>query len=209
MVDAIFAIKAALNQDWSTAINLNRKLLQESPNDVDALNRLAYAYVQIGKVKEACKLYHQVLAIDRFNIIAKKNLAKYRDYQKKNLDTAEKTPISPNLFIEEPGKAKTVKLVNVASKEILSSLRPAQEVKLVKRRYSIEVRNSKNIYLGSLPDDLSFYLKKYHSRRGRCRAYVKQAERKSLTILVKDLKAGSRKNLFQLFKPSDAELDDE
>ena len=38
------AIKKALQQDWQEAIRINTVIVDSDPNNIDALNRLAYAY---------------------------------------------------------------------------------------------------------------------------------------------------------------------
>ena len=49
------AISAALSQEWQKAISANQSLLKENKEDVSSMNRLAYAYVRIGKPDEAKK----------------------------------------------------------------------------------------------------------------------------------------------------------
>ncbi len=68
------AIQTALTGNWDQAISLNQELLKNNPTDIDALNRLAFAYSITGKTKEARNLYHKVLEIDTLNSIALRGL---------------------------------------------------------------------------------------------------------------------------------------
>jgi len=44
------AIQAMLLGDWKNATSLNKALLRDNPNDIDALNRLAYAFTILGRI---------------------------------------------------------------------------------------------------------------------------------------------------------------
>ena len=47
------AIKSALRQDWKEAIKLNLELLDLDKEDVETLNRLAYAHLKSGNIASA------------------------------------------------------------------------------------------------------------------------------------------------------------
>ena len=66
------AIQAALSQNWKEAIRLNLAILKQTKHDIDALSRLAYAYLKSGSIKEAKKTYEKVLSLDQYNKIAEK-----------------------------------------------------------------------------------------------------------------------------------------
>ena len=73
------AIQTALEGNWQEAIAINKSLVQENPEDMDALNRLALAYTIMGKLKEAKSTYQKVLDLDPLNPIALRNLKKLKD----------------------------------------------------------------------------------------------------------------------------------
>jgi tetratricopeptide (TPR) repeat protein len=73
------AIAAALAGDWKAAATENRSLLDESPRDVEAANRLGKALTELGQKKQAIEAYRAALAIDAANPIARKNLARLED----------------------------------------------------------------------------------------------------------------------------------
>ena len=153
------AIKAALSSRWEEAVKINQEILKVFPDDIEALNRLGYALFQLGKIKEARACFKKVLKNDRYNPVAIKNLERLKKVEKIEPQKRE-VSLSPSLFLEEPGKTKTVTLVKTAPQEVLSSLSIGQPVVLHPKRYAIEVRTKENIYLGAIPDDLSFRLKK-------------------------------------------------
>ena len=47
------AIQTALSGNWEKAIDINKSLIKEDPSDIDALNRLAFAFTILGKTKDA------------------------------------------------------------------------------------------------------------------------------------------------------------
>src|SRR6266567_1694705 len=101
------AIQTALVGDWQRAIDLNQLILQEDPDDIDTLNRLAFAFLSLGNPKDAKALYEKVLVLDMQNPIAIRNLKRLDDV------TIKRSNITiNNLFIEEPGKTKVIDLIN-------------------------------------------------------------------------------------------------
>lgn len=70
------AIQAALDKDWSKAVNLNEKVLEGNPSDLKALLRLGKALIHEKEYEKAAKTFEKVLKADPINKIAQKNLAK-------------------------------------------------------------------------------------------------------------------------------------
>ena len=66
------AITLALQGQWKEAIAINLTLIEKFPSDVEALNRLGRAYMELGEYKEAEGAYRKTLAIDQYNAIAQK-----------------------------------------------------------------------------------------------------------------------------------------
>lgn len=186
------AIKTALAGNWKKAAELNLEILKKQPDDLEALLRLAKAYEEVGEIKQAQKTYRRATRIDKFNPIAKRGLIRLQD-SKKVKRKAVLSPIKNNLFLEEPGKTKTVSLVRLAPAKILLKLDAAEEIKLTTGKRSISVRNKQNNYLGRIPDDLSQRLIKLINRGNQYLAVVKAVEPKMLQIFIKEVKK-SKKN---------------
>jgi tetratricopeptide (TPR) repeat protein len=64
------AIKAAFNQNWSEAIELNNQIISQDEKNIDAFLRLGLAYLQIQDYAKAKKIYSKVLEMDPINKIA-------------------------------------------------------------------------------------------------------------------------------------------
>lgn len=193
---ANIAINLALSNDWEKAISCNKEILIENPTDVNALNRLAFAYWQMHKLEEAKKIYRKLLTIDSYNIIAKKNLAKLNNLPRsiKSSKTCinKISSISPSLFIEEPGRTKTVALTHLAPSTTLSNLNIGDPVFLNPKKHSIEVRSEDKTYLGALPDDIAFRLLRFIKAGNLYDVYIKNITKNSLSVFIHEIKRGKR-----------------
>lgn len=184
------AIQTALQGNWTEAIILNKGLIKENPEDIDALNRLALAYTIVGKIKEAKSAYQKVVNIDPLNSIALRNLKKLKD---KNLKI---TPLNGNYhinnqFLEEPGKTKVIELINIAQPKVVEGLRMGQSLTLSIKRLKIFAQEQ-NQYIGVLPDDIAKRLIKFIKAGAIYDAYVKAANAHKVSIFMKEIKRAKR-----------------
>ena len=85
------AITLALQGLWNEAIAINLSLIEKFPSDVEALNRLGRAYMELGEYKDAETAYRKTLAVDQYNGIAQKNLQRL-SYLKKTKTSADTKP---------------------------------------------------------------------------------------------------------------------
>ena len=58
------AINLAMSGNWSEAVEVNRRLVEELEPDVEAWNRLGKAYAQLGRIADARAAYGATLKID-------------------------------------------------------------------------------------------------------------------------------------------------
>ncbi len=186
------AISAALAQDWKEAIRINLAILKSDKGDLEALCRLAFAYLKTGQLLAAKRTYQKVLGLDKYNQIATKNLKKMISLKKKDMANEACTFMSPMIFLEEPGKTKIVECVHVAPSHVLSTLSAGQEVFLKPKQHGIEVRTSNQTYVAALPDDMSFKLNKMMSAGNTYQTIVKGVEKKSVKVMLRELTRGKR-----------------
>jgi hypothetical protein len=146
------AIEFSINGEWNEAIKSNLQILKKLPNDIDAINRITYAYIQIGKTTLAKRMATLGLKIDKYNIIAKKNLNSLNSYPKKGKIKSECLENNLN-FIENPGTTKLITLICPGSKNIISKIRNGAELNLKIKRRRISAIHQ-NAYVGCFPDDL-------------------------------------------------------
>lgn len=186
------AIQTTLTGDWQNAVTLNQKLLKEDPADIEALNRLAFAFTILGKRKSARDIYQKVLRIDSKNPIALKNLKRLDGFVKKPKALAYRIRDVSTLFIEEGGKTKVVELINVADSKVIGLLRIGEPLILNIKRLKIFVLTSQKRYVGMLPDDIARRLIKFLKGGNTYEAYLRSVEERKVTVFIKETKRSAR-----------------
>lgn len=191
------AIDAALDSRWKEALKINKKIIKIDPQNVDALNRQAKAYLELGKANLAKKYYSEALKIDPYNPIAQKNLK-----MMKSLKTNRRYPLlpgpdgqnssfchtklSPSLFLQEPGKTKMVNLLKVAEPQKLIAAFVGMKVEMVVKNRKITVIDSNGAYLGVLPDDISHHLLRLSKGGNKYELFVQSIRVNSLSVIIKE-----------------------
>lgn len=188
------AINTALLGDWEAAIRLNKDLLKEDPEDIDALNRLGYAYCALGKTKEAKTTYNKVLKFDDQNQIALRNLARIKgDMGNQNTQNTNAIISSnPDMFLEETGKTKIVELINIAEPKTIIHLRIGETVDLVIKRSKIFVLDTNKKFVGMLPDNIGKRLIKFLTGGNQYDACIKSINHHKVLIFIRERKRVTR-----------------
>lgn len=176
------AIQTALIGDWPKAIDINQIILQDEPEDIDTLNRLAFAFLSTGNPKDAKNLYEKVLSLDMQNPIAIRNLKRLHDVNVKKVVTIN------NLFIEEPGKTKVMDLINIADKKVITHLRSGEKLDLRIKRSKIFAYDMENQFIGMLPDDTGQRLIKFMEAGNEYEAYVRTVDSSRVSIFIREIK---------------------
>lgn len=189
--DADAAISAALSLNWSKALEINTKILDTCPDDIDCLNRIGKAYLELGDYKKAALFFKKVLKISKYDQIASRNLARVTQASapKKSALNAKKAS-GPHLltsFLEEPGKTKIVNLVNLAPIKTLLSLDNADPVSLLPKRHTVFIEDQNGNYLGAIPDDLAHRLLILIKGGNKYEGFVKSCSKNILTVFLKEL----------------------
>ncbi|KKQ45307.1 MAG: hypothetical protein US62_C0017G0026 [Candidatus Woesebacteria bacterium GW2011_GWA1_37_8] len=183
------AIQKALSGNWDEALELNKEILGNDPNNTDALNRTARAYAELGKIELAKKTAKKVLVIDPFNTIALKAFDKWKSM--KNGVAYKSEPVKPQLFLEEPGKTKVVFLINLGDKGVIAKLDAGDDVKLNAHGHKISICTKDSKYLGRLPDDISARMKTLISRGYEYGVWVKSVDKAEVKVFIRELKRSS------------------
>ena len=196
------AIKAALNQSWHEAIELNLTILEESPQDIPTLNRLGFAYTQQGEINQAKATYSKVLSVDKYNPIAQKSLEKLSKLKQ----STKKNGLAPTRvftsFLEEPGKTKTIQLIRPADATTIANVNAGTPVMLVTKKRRISIETQDGHYLGCLPDDIGFRLSKLYKLGYDYAAFVRSSQNKNVSIFIKEIKRAAQGNNLPSFPHS-------
>lgn len=196
------AIDAAINLEWDSATELNKQILKIDKENVDACLRLGFAYLQLKNIEESRKYYNKSLRLRPKNQVALENLERLdimeQGSHKKGKDRSN-TNLNPSLFLEVPGKTKTISVVNLGQKKQLASVSVGQEVELKQKKRRIEVRTLNGDYLGSLPDDLSKRLIFFMKAKSVYKAYVQEASLTRIVIFIKEELKGKKVSHYTSF----------
>lgn len=182
------AIDAALDSKWEEALKINKKIIKLDPKNVDALNRLAKAYMELGKCNLAKKYYSEVLKFDPYNPIAQKNLKIIKSFKPngEGFIAYDRNRLSPSLFLQEPGKTKLVNLLKVAEPQKLSHAFCGMEVTMAFKNRKVTIVDPNGNYLGILPDDISHHLIRLAKGGNKYELFVKSVRVNSLAVIIKE-----------------------
>lgn len=191
------AINAALNSNWNEALKLNRLIIRDDPSNVDALNRLARANFELGKLSLAKKFYSEALKFDPYNPIAIKNLKIIKAFKKEDFSSNQQTMFEQNhnghaaqvlasMFLQEPGKTKIVNLIKVAEPQKLSRMFCGMTVDLVVKNRKLTVVDPSGVYLGAIPDDVSFKLMRLIAGGNKYQVFIKSIRFNAMSVLIKE-----------------------
>jgi tetratricopeptide (TPR) repeat protein len=195
------AVDAAVARDWQKAVDFNKQILKIDSEHISTYLRLGFAYMQLNSIEDAKKYYRKVLKLQPNHRIASENLEKLEILEKKKKKQVNTlSPIlDPNLFLEIPGKTKTVHLVHLGQKEELAGLSVGQEVELKLRKRKIEVRTLDDEFIGYLPDDVSKRLMYFIKEKSIYKTYIKESSLNDVSVFIKEEKKGTRVNHYPSF----------
>ena len=179
------AIRAALSSDWETAVVLNKKIIKTNKDDVDAHNRLARAYLELGKITSAKKEISKARSLDPFNPISKRlsqdflKSPKARGLPKKSDSSA--------LFIEEAGKTKITLLTHTAKANSLSHLTPGDKLMLNPQGWCVSILDPEGKYVGRLDEFVSSKLKTLIKKGNKYEVLLRSINQKCVEVFIKEI----------------------
>ena len=182
------AITLALNGEWEKASEVNRWILELSENDVDAMNRLSKALMELARYSEAREVLDRVTTLAPYNNIAKKNLAR--------LVQLETAPASNNqvrkaggalqLFIEESGKSGTTVLIKAVTGQTTARIAPSDPATLVVQNDVINVCDHDGEYLGQIAPKLGRRLIKLMEAGNQYQAAIIGVSDRGISITIRE-----------------------
>jgi len=184
------AIAFALSGKWEEAIMANCEIIQANPEDTDALNRLARACSELGKVSEAHDYTKKVLKIDPVNPIASKCFEKWKSGGTGSVRTSNHA--STENFLEEPGKTKLVTLLNLGDCKVFMNLDPGEEVRLFCHAHKVSINNLDGKYIGRMPDDLAARLRNLIKSGNKYQVLAKSIDPKEVKVFIRELEKGPK-----------------
>lgn len=194
------AVGLALKGQWQEAVAANRSILERFPDDVETCNRLGRALMEIGEYADARKAYERTLELDGFNSIAKKNLSRLSLMGKRAVKAGARKAsarkasarkpsahkVVADIFVEETGRARVVKLVSLAAKEVLAKMAPGEEVTPYVEGQRFLVKNKEGDCLGEVEPKYGARLAKLAKAGNRYIAAVHSLSDKEMKVIVRE-----------------------
>ena len=193
------AVSFALSGKWNEAISANLKILDEDPNDTQALCRLARAYFELEKYTKSQQAINTILKIEPTNQIALKFVEKLKISKKSKGHVPSST--CAESFLEEPGKTRMVNLLHLGNPENFVQLDPGEEVKLAAYSHRVSVNTLDGKYIGRLPDDIGARLKYLIKKGNKYQTLIKSINPKTVTVFIREIEQGADINGFLSFPP--------
>ena len=146
------AVDLALNGQWERAAEVNRGILELCADDVEAMNRLAKALIELGAYADAKEVLDRVYEIAPYNNITEKNRTRLEQLGNSGSTGkhSRKSAGAPQLFIEESGKSGTTVLHCTPERPVSALVSPGDAVNLVRDNNTITAYSADGEYLGQL-----------------------------------------------------------
>lgn len=178
------ALAAATTGDWQAAAEHNQAIIAEDEQNVSALNRLGFAYTQLGNLTKAKKTYQRVLELEPLNTVAQKHLDRIKS--QKGVGLVSSNGISASDFVEEPGKTKIIALDRLCEPQVLRQLGVAAACQLKPRGRFVTVTTMDGKYIGSLPEDISRHLAQLMKTGNRYECVIKSVGLKECSVFIRE-----------------------
>ena len=157
------AVDLALKGEWERAAQVNRAILELFAGDVEAMNRLAKALLELGSYEEAGSVLDRLSEVAPYNNIARKNRARLEQMRGSAAATARqsrKAAGAPQLFIGESGKSATTVLRHTPRRISPALVSPGDPVTLRQEHHALVVYAADGQYLGQIDPRLGNRLRR-------------------------------------------------
>lgn len=178
------AIALTLEGKWERATHVNHDILKLYPEDIDALNRLGKALLQLGRYSEARSAFERAAENAPYNTISKKNLERLAHLEETLPPPSEAKVITPGLFIEESGKSVITLLQEPGPRQILGKVASGDSVKLECRDRSLAVLTHHGEYLGRIEPKLGLRLMRLMKGGNRYGAALISVHRQEISVIM-------------------------
>lgn len=182
------AIELAMQGRWEEAVAANNSVIGIFPNDINAYNRLGKALTELGRYDDAMEAYSQALEIEHNNSIARKNLRRLsRLKQAQPAPGGGNNTASPEIFIEESGKAAVTKLEKLASLDVLAKIAAGDQVYLRPKGQGLVVENKMGEYVGQLQPKIGVRLAKLIEGGNGYTAAIARSADTEVKVIIKEI----------------------
>ncbi len=191
MADA--ARNLALEGRWRDAVEANLALIEKSPRDVDAYNRLGKAYFELRRYRSAYDAYQLAYQTDPANIIARRNLERLeplRDIEEEGEITESRPPARFGIFIEEAGKTYVDEVIEPAPSAVLMTLSSGEQLDMQIEDGQVKLYDDTGQYIGMLEPRVSHRLIQLMELGNEYAVYVTANAGDSVRVIIREMVRG-------------------
>ena len=181
------AVDLALDGLWDQARSVNEDILQYFPDDVETMNRLGKANLELGNLSTAKTNFEKVLSLSPYNNIAKKNLDRLSLLPKHRSISNNAKKVAPKLLLEKNGRTGITVLRTCARQDILAHVASGDLVTLEVSNESLRALNSDGITLGYVETKLASRLVKLISKGNCYDAAVLSATPAKVSVVIREI----------------------
>jgi tetratricopeptide (TPR) repeat protein len=185
------AIQLAMQNKWQEAADVNRQILEHFPEDVDTLNRLGKALMELGQYAQSRDQYAKATKADPSNGIAAKNLVRLT----KLAEEAAASPVTvvphaqrvdPSVFIEESGKTAVTDLVDRASFHTIATLTAGDKLTLKVETGIIRLVGPGDLVVGQLEPKIAQRVMRLVTAGNRYSAAITSIDEQHVRIIIRE-----------------------
>ena len=186
------AVSLAVKGEWMRSTEVNKAILELFPDDVEAMNRLVKALIELGSYVDAHAVLDRVWETAPYNKIAKKNRARLDQLAaspgaaKRAKKTAGASAALPPVFIEESGKSATTILRNTTGNKAVIHVSSSDQVVLSPEKNTVTVRTLDGQLLGQVEPKLSSRLARLMSGGNKYTAAIVTVNEQGVSIIIRE-----------------------
>ncbi len=155
------AVDLALKGEWERAAQVNRAILELFADDVEAMNRLVKALIEMGSYAEASSVLDHLVEVAPYNNIARRNRTRLEQIRGSSVAASRHTRRvtgAPQLFIGESGKSATTLLRQTPLRLSPALVSPGDPVLLRLEHHALNAYADDGQYLGQVDPRLGHRL---------------------------------------------------
>ena len=210
------AIDHALAGEWEQAVEVNMEGIEIDSGNVGCHNRLAKAYLELSKYKDAKSSLEKALAIDPRNKVAAKQMERLSKLNDNGIArrTSGGTATSSALFISDPAVATISELKKTAGPQILAAVSPGDKFKLELGDVVSTVSTRSGEYVGTLEVRIATRLRKLIDGGNKYEILAAKLSDSEVLVVVRETKRSTEQARTASFpsylqkKIGDFDLDD-
>ena len=185
------AIQLAMQNKWQEAAEVNRQILEHFPDDVDTLNRLGKALMELGQYAESRDQYARATKADPSNGIAAKNLVRMT----RLAEEAAASPVAvvpqaqrvdPSVFIEESGKTAVTDLVDRAPFHDIATLTAGDKLTLRVETGVVRLVGPGDVVVGQLEPKIAQRVLRLVTAGNRYSAAITSIDEQHVRVIIRE-----------------------